>query len=56
MAAICEQCKKTVGELTPRYVLTKKRIMNICNECIAKFVTHDPSIFIPDGDVIICTK
>ncbi len=52
---LCECCNKLPeGQLTPRYVATKKCVMLICNHCIEKYITYPPETFIPDGDVEIC--
>jgi hypothetical protein len=51
----CECCKSSVSKLTPRYVATKKKILNICDACMAHYVTYEPSEWIEDGDTpLIC--
>jgi hypothetical protein len=52
----CDCCKRPVTKLTPRYVAIKKKILNICDTCIAHYVTYDPADWIEDGDAtIMCT-
>ncbi len=53
-APFCPLCKKQCSNVTPRYVATKKTVLNICDVCIMKHVTYAPNVVIPDGDSLIC--
>ena len=52
---LCECCKKLpTGELTPRYVATKRNVLLICKKCKENYITYPPDTFIPSGDTEVC--